>query len=48
MSQIDISQWKEFPLSKMFDICYGKFIPKKDRGTKTPMITTTADNNSIS
>ena len=48
MSQIDISQWKEFPLSHMFDICYGKFIPKKDRGTKTPMITTTADNNGIS
>ena len=48
MSQIDISQWKEFSLSKMFDICYGKFIPKKDRGTKTPMITTTADNNGIS
>ena len=48
MSQIDISQWKEFPLSQMFDICYGKFIPKKDRGTKTPMITTTADNNGIS
>ena len=48
MSQIDISQWKEFPLSKMFDICYGKFIPKKDRGTKTPMITTTADHNGIS
>ena len=48
MSQIDISQWKEFSLSQMFDICYGKFIPKKDRGTKTPMITTTADNNGIS
>lgn len=48
MRQIDISQWKEFPLSQMFDICYGKFIPKKDRGTKTPMITTTADNNGIS
>ena len=48
MSQIDISQWKEFSLSEMFDICYGKFIPKKDRGTKTPMITTTADNNGIS
>ena len=48
MSQIDTSQWKEFSLSKLFDICYGKFIPKKDRGTKTPMITTTADNNGIS
>lgn len=48
MSQIDTSQWKEFPLSQMFDICYGKFIPKKDRGSKTPMITTTADNNGIS
>lgn len=48
MSRIDISQWKEFSLSQMFDICYGKFIPKKDRGTKTPMITTTADNNGIS
>lgn len=48
MNQIDISKWKEFPLNQMFDICYGKFIPKKDRGTKTPMITTTADNNGIS
>ena len=48
MSQIDISQWRDFPLSQMFDICYGKFIPKKDSGTKTPMITTTADNNGIS
>lgn len=48
MSKIDISQWKEFKLSSMFDICYGSFVPKKDRGTKTPFITTSSENNGIS
>ena len=32
----------------MFDICYGSFVPKKDRGTKTPFITTSSENNGIS
>ena len=48
MSKIDVSQWKEFKLSSMFDICYGSFVPKKDRGTKTPFITTSSENNGIS
>lgn len=48
MSKIDVGQWKEFKLSSMFDICYGSFVPKKDRGTKTPFITTSSENNGIS
>lgn len=48
MSKIDVSQWKEFKLSSMFDICYGSFVPKKDRGIKTPFITTSSENNGIS
>ena len=48
MNKIDVSQWKEFKLSSMFDICYGSFVPKKDRGTKTPFITTSSENNGIS
>lgn len=48
MNKIDVIQWKEFKLSSMFDICYGTFVPKKDRGTKTPFITTSSENNGIS
>ena len=48
MSKIDVSQWKEFKLLSLFDICYGSFVPKKDRGTKTPFITTSSENNGIS
>ena len=47
MSKIGVSSWGEFKLSDMFDICYGKFIPKKMRGTRTPFITTTSLNNGI-
>lgn len=45
---LNVNGWKEFKLSSMFDICYGSFVPKKDRGTKTPFITTSSENNGIS
>ena len=48
MSKINVSQWKKFKLSSMFDVCYGSFVPKKDRGTRTPFITTSSENNGIS
>ena len=46
---IDISEWKEFRVGDLFEVSYGKFIPKKDscEDGEIPHITTTISNNGI-
>ena len=40
-------QYKKFQLDSLFDIRYGKFIPKRKAGTKVPFVTTRSGNNGI-
>ena len=46
--ELNINEWKEFKLSDLFEINYGKFISGTKEKTKgVPYITTTSENNGI-
>lgn len=49
MIRVDTSNWKPFRVGDLFEVSYGKFIPKKDAVENGyPHVTTSADNNGIS
>lgn len=47
-NSINIKDWKTYKISNMFDVSYGKFIPRCDSESNgVPHITTTTMNNGV-